>query len=295
MSTFELSASNAMSPAGPAERITVGASPISKPKVRRPQDPFPKIHAPQFARQQIGYVALFCSWVLGLLFAPTLDLMPVALSLIMVAMFFLMQEPIALLEHALRTSHPYKNRWQPYAWLGGLWIGMVTAAVPLIAMRPSITWLAVPGISMLVIYLLLRRAGAHQLVLSLVGFAGLAVAAPIARLAAAPDVAWQDLAGLWVLVSAFFSLTILSYFIRRTGDSAVKPSLYLTGIILTIVTVLIGADVIPKVGMAIMLIQVVKLGWIATHTTEFRKLPIATTNTIETAVCVCLLLIGAFN
>lgn len=254
-----------------------------------------KIHAPAFVRQQVGYLALFTSWFIGLLYAPTLDMMAIALSMIIVAVFFLMQEPIALLEDAFRTNHEYRKRWQPYAWLGVLGLAAVAAGVPLIAMRPWMLWLAIPAFGLLGIYLLLRGYGVNQLILSMVGFAALAVSAPIGRIAADPACSWQELVALWVLPTAFFCLSIMTLHIRMTGESGVKPTLYFSGLIVTIIGLLIGLEIMPTIAMTVILIQVVKLGFIATDVKKFHSWPVRSVNTMEMVFSLLFVLINAVH
>lgn len=256
----------------------------SEAKIARQKRQRAKISAPGFVRQQIGYVALFSSWLSGMLFAPELDMLPIALSMILVAIFFLMHEPIALLENAFRTHHDYRKRWQPYVWLGVLSVCFFAAGIPLIAQRPAILWLLIPAAILLGLYLVLRRYGVHKLGLSLIGLAALSVAAPIARLAAAPQHTWQELTGAWILSAAFFSLSIMTLYIRQTGESAVKPTLYYTGVLLGVLMVLVALQMLPYIAMVMVLLQVVKLGWIATRIEEYRKWPIASANMLETCM-----------
>jgi hypothetical protein len=259
-----------------------------------------KINAPAFVRQQVGYIALFTSWMAGLLFAPALGKDPtsmtaLALSMVIVAVFFLIQEPVALLESAFRENHPYKKRWQPYAWIGALVVGLIGAGIPLFSMRPGIQWLAIPAFALFGAYLVLRRLGAHQIILSMVGFAALAVAAPIGRVAAHAGYTWQELAAIWILPAAFFSLSIMTLHIRRTGESAVNGALYYSGMLVTLIGFLIAFNVMPWIAMPVILIQVVKLGYIATHAEEYSRWPIGSVNMMETIFAVLFLLINAFG
>jgi hypothetical protein len=269
-----------------------------KSKGSAPKRSTSKIHAPAFVRQQIGYIALFTSWLAGLLYAPALgkdptSMMALALSMVIVAVFFLIQEPVALLENAIRENHPYRKRWQPYAWLAVLAGGLVAAGIPLINLRPGIYWLAIPAFTLFGAYLVLRRLGAHQIILSMVGFAALAVAAPIGRVAAHAGYTWQELAGIWILPAAFFSLTIMTLHIRRTGESAVNPALYYAGLLVTLIGFLIAFNIMPWIAMPIILIQVVKLGYIATGVEQYRRWPIGSANMMETIFAVLFLLLNA--
>ncbi len=259
-----------------------------------------KINAPAFVRQQVGYIALFTSWMAGVLYAPALGEDPtsmtaLALSMFIVAIFFLIQEPVALLESAYRENHEYKKRWQPYAWIGALLLGLVACGIPLFAMRPGIQWLAIPALALFGAYLILRRLGAHQIILSMVGFAALAVAAPIGRVAAHGGYTWQELASIWILPAAFFSLSIMTLHIRSTGESAVKPALYYSGMLVTLVAFLIALQVMPWIALAVILLQVVKLGYIATDVEKFRQWPIGSVHLMETVFAVIFLLLNAFG
>lgn len=271
--------------------------PVSTKKTK--QQKKAKINAPAFVRQQVGYIALFTSWMAGLLYAPALGHDPtsmtaLALSMVIVAIFFLLQEPVALLESAYRENHDYKKRWQPYAWIGALVLGLLGAGIPLIMMRPGIQWLAIPAFALFGAYLVLRRLKAHQIILSMVGFAALAVAAPIGRVAAHAGYTWQELASIWILPAAFFSLSIMTLHIRRTGESAVKPALYYSGMVVTLIAFLIALKVMPWIAIACILLQVVKLGYIATRAEKFRHWPIGSVNMMETVFAVMFLLINAF-
>jgi hypothetical protein len=272
---------------------------LQEKKTKHASKKVAKINAPAFVRQQVGYIALFTSWMAGLLYAPALGHDPtsmtaLALSMVIVAVFFLIQEPVALLENAFRTDHPYKKRWQPYAWIGALLVGLLGAGIPLIMMRPGIQWLAIPAFALFGAYLVLRRLGAHQIILSMVGFAALAVAAPIGRVAAHGGYTWQELASIWILPAAFFSLSIMTLHIRRTGESAVNPALYYAGMLVTLVGFLIAFKVMPWIAMLIILLQVVKLGYIATRVEKYRHWPIGSVNMMETIFAVMFLLINAF-
>ena len=270
------------------------------PKRDHSKKPARKIHAPGFVRQPTGYIALFTSWLAGLLYAPALgqdpdSMLALSLSMVIVAIFFLIQEPVALLENAFREDHPYRKRWQPYAWLGVLFGGLLATGIPLISMRPGIYWLAIPALGLLATYLLLRRLGANQIILSMVGFAALAVAAPIGRVAAYPGYSWQELASIWILPAAFFSLTIMTLHIRRTGASAVKPALYYAGLLVTLIGLLIAFHIMPWIAMAVILVQVVKLGYIATGVEQYRRWPIGSANMLETSLAVLFLLLNAVH
>lgn len=259
-----------------------------------------KINAPAFVRQQVGYIALFTSWMAGVLYAPALGHDPtsmtaLALSMVIVAIFFLIQEPVALLESAFRKNHDYKKRWQPWAWVGTLLVGLVAAGIPLFSMRPGIHWLAIPAFTLFGAYLLLRRLGAHQIILSMVGFSALAVAAPIGRVAAHGGYTWEELASIWILTAAFFSLSIMTLHIRRTGESGAKPALYYSGILVTLIGFLVAFNIMPPIGMAVILLQVVKLGYIATRADQFRRWPIGSVNMLETTFAVLFLLFNAFG
>ena len=271
-----------------------------RPKKVKDHKKVAKINAPAFVRQQVGYIALFTSWMAGLLYAPALGQDPtsmtaLALSMFIVAIFFLIQEPVALLESAFRENHAYKKRWQPYAWIGALLVGLLAAGIPLISMRPGIHWLAIPAFALFGAYLILRRLGAHQIILSMVGFAALAVAAPIGRVAAYPGYTWQELASIWILPAAFFSLSIMTLHIRRTGESAVNGALYYCGLVVTIIAFLIAVKVMPWIALAVILLQVVKLGYIATGVEQFRRWPIGSVHMMETVFAVIFLLFNAFG
>lgn len=270
-------------------------SAITPPKKSSSPAKSKKIHAPAFVRQQVGYLALFTSWFAGLLYAPTLDMMAIALSMIIVAVFFLMQEPVALLEDAFRTGHEYRKRWQPYVWLGVLGVGGLAAGIPLVAMRPTMLWLAIPAVALLGIYLVLRRYGVNQLILSMIGFSALAVASPIGRIAADPFCTWQELTALWILPSAFFCLSIMTLHIRMTGESGVKPALYISGMLVTVIGFLIGLEIMPTIAMAVILVQVVKLGFIAADVKKFLKWPIRSVNTMEMVFSILFVIINAIH
>lgn len=245
----------------------------------KPQTTRPKRNRPSLPGEHGAYIVLVCSWILGILRAPQIAPLPTALSLVMALGLFLALGPSRSLLRSRRLGRSFNNielRW------GILFTGTALfAGVPLIASRPDILLLAIPGAILAGIYLIAEYRRRSMTTLSMIGFVGLALAGPLARIAAADTVAVSELLLLWLLPAAFYSASAYTVHIRLVGAPGIRGAVAFHLVILVAVAVLASMELIPIVGVIAMLVAVGKLTWILFDLGRYRAMSLKRIGLLE--------------
>jgi hypothetical protein len=244
---------------------------------------------PPLPREHGAYIVLACSWILGLIQAPGIDIPYALLSLVAVAMIFIMQEPIRLLLMMQRTGRNTGSRTGTIAW--GVTMGTVAllAGMPILLHRPAILWMLLPSAVVAGTYVMMLRRRASMNSLALVGFVGLALAAPAGRIAVAGGFDPVELLGLWLLATLFFCGSSYCVNIRLKGARGVAPALWYHAGALLVTILLALSGLLPGIAVATMLLAAGKLVWILADMERYRALPLKHIGILES--CVSLLFV----
>lgn len=170
--------------------------------------PIPKEHG--------AYVVLIAAWLLGIVYSHCVDVPGFVLSLVFPLSLFFLQEPI---RRIIRRKPKEKVGFDPLS----LFLAVIAiASGAILALHsPDILYLSLPLTLIVLLYFYFVRKRSPAMILSLIGFCGLALIAPLTILASNCRITIGHLAAVWLFAILFFSGSLLCVNIRLSGGRGV--------------------------------------------------------------------------
>ncbi|MEO6941368.1 MAG: YwiC-like family protein [Candidatus Kapaibacterium sp.] len=233
--------------------------------------PFPKEHG--------AYVVLIAAWLLGIIFAPCLDMIGVVLTFSLSVSLFLLQGP---LRKFLRYRNAKKNTFDlPTLILSA--IGILSGLLLGIHSPHSIL-LAIPLLPIAFLYLLFLKKRSTPTQLSLIGFTGLSLAVPLVMLSSNCTVSIGILFSVWLFATLFFCSSVFCVEVRLSGKPAIGRALLYHFGALGIVVGCVVLGKLPYTAIIVMSIALARILLISIYHEVYRKLPLKYIGILESIV-----------
>ncbi len=236
------------------------------------------------SKEHGAWVVLASAWLLGIVYARGGDIVPIMLTaLVALSAVVLLESQRALIRCGrvarLRTQIGHYTNWS----ILSAFIAMI-AAIPLLTAVPRLLAVVIPSALIFGLYALLEYRRAPMMVLSAVGFVGMALLAPATAIAAGSSAGWAELAGLWVVSALFFSTSVFRIKVRLNGFGALMPTAAFHTLVVGVAGILVIAEVIPIGGFIAVVPAVALLGWIAFDLDRYRAWPLKRIGLLESVI-----------
>lgn len=236
-------------------------------------------------REHGAYVVVLTCWLLGVFAAHSIQSAPMLLSLVTVLAGFAAVEPLRLFLVGRRSGRATVDEGRRnLRWAAILFVVMIAAGIPLVLLRPAVLWLAPAGLIVFGVYFWMISRKASMSDLSFVGFAGLALAGPLARIASDPVWAPLELGALWLFVALFFCASAWCVRIRLVGrDGLVSATV--AHVVLTASTIaLVITGALPGIAIAAIVPAIVRFAWVSVDIPRYRRQPLKRIGIVETVI-----------
>ncbi|MFI5264317.1 MAG: YwiC-like family protein [Candidatus Kapaibacterium sp.] len=174
--------------------------------------PIPKEHG--------AYVVLLAAWLFGIVYSHCVDITGFALALILPLSLFFLQGPVRPLIHRKRKEkirlHPFSITCFGISLFSGLLLALHS---------PRILYSSVPLAVITALYFYFVRRRSAQLLLSFIGFSGLALITPVTVLASNCEITVSNLIIIWLFVSLFFWGSLVCVNIRLSGGNGIARAM----------------------------------------------------------------------
>lgn len=245
-----------------------------------PTRPIPREHG--------AYVVLGACWLFGIFSSDAVEALPAALSLVTALAGFTLTEPARMLAASLISGRnaAYRRGW--IAWIAALAAVALSAGIPLLVLRPVILWALPPALLLLAGYLWLTSRRASMTDLSIIGFIGLSITAPLARVAATDTWTVGLLASLWLFTALFFCASAWCVRVRLVGRDGLALATAAHVALLGLTSGLVARDLLPWIALAAIAPALVRFLWVAFDVARYRQQTLKRIGLMETAIALVL-------
>jgi hypothetical protein len=244
-------------------------------------------------REHGAYVVLAACWLFGIFTADEVAPLPAALSLVAALAAFMLSEPARLIVHSLRSGRdaPRRRFWS--IWTAALGAIAVGAGAPLVALRPDVAWALPLALVLSVVYLWLTSRRASMTDLSIVGFLGLSMVAPVARMAAG-DWTIAGLGAIWTYTALFFCASAWCVRVRLVGSEGLPLAAAAHTALLALTLILAARGVLPVIALVAIAPAIVRFLWVALDVARYRQQTLKRIGLLETAIALMLVVASAW-
>lgn len=241
-------------------------------------------------REHGAYVVLGACWLFGIFSAESVAPLESALSLGVTLAGFTLAEPARLLARSLKLGQNASERGRWMVWIAALGAVALACGVPLLLLRPVVLWALPPALALLAGYLWLTSRRASMTDLSIVGFLGLSLTAPLARVAATDVWTPGVLAALWLFTALFFCASAWCVRVRLVGHDGLALANAAHVALVALTTVLVARELLPVIALIAIAPAVARFAWVALDTARYRQWTLKRIGLIETAIALVLVI-----
>jgi hypothetical protein len=252
----------------------------------------PRSRSLPIPREHGAYVVLVTCWLFGILTAGSVEALPAALSLATAFAGFTLSEPARLLAQSLRSGRNAAGRPGLVAWVAALALAAAATGIPLAMLRPEILWALLPSVALFALYLWLTSRRAAMVDLSIIGFIGLSIVAPIARVAAGPAWSIWELAAIWSYTALFFCASAWCVRVRLVGVEGIPLAAAAHTALLALTAILVARDILPLVALVAIVPALARFVWVWLDVARYRRQTLKRIGLLETALALALILAG---
>lgn len=216
-----------------------------------------------------AYVVLVAAWLLGIVYSHSPDVTGSALALILPLSIFFLQEPIRIL---VRRKKKEKIELHPFALL--CIISTLVTGLILTLHSPRILYLTAPLFVIALLYFYFVRKRSAAIILSLVGFLGLALITPLTILASPSVMAPRDLAITWLFAALFFCGSLVCVNIRLSGGSGIWQAILYHILASAVILFFVYVHALPHSAIAVISVSFLRLLLIIPYRKQYSTLRI---------------------
>jgi hypothetical protein len=243
-------------------------------------------------REHGAYVVLGACWLFGIFSSATIAPLEAALSLVATVAGFTLTEPARLLAGSLRSGRNIAQRRRWVLWIAATAAIALASGVPLLLLRPVIFWALPPALLLLIGYLLLSSRRASMTDLSIIGFVGLSLVVPVARVAATDDWTPGILVALWLFAALFFCASAWCVRVRIVGREGITLAAAAHAALLMLTVVLAARGLLPMIALVAIAPAIVRFVWVALDVARYRQQTLKRIGLVETGIALVLVVAG---